>query len=131
MSASYLIKTKAAGASYVYGAGRARPARRWHTQDTAGSLELAKLVAAQRGIRSAGGREAAVFHRGRIVARLAIALAAILAVGCAPLGSSPRWTVQQDPNGLGYWAGPAGSELRFYPSAYANPVVNRAGGPAR
>ena len=53
--------------------------------------------------------------------------------GCS--SNKPRhgygWSVQQDPNGLGYWAGPSGGRQRFYPSAYSNPAVNSAGGPAR
>lgn len=133
MTASYIIKTKAAGrGSYLYGQGRPQPRHQWHTLDTASTLTVAKLIAAQRGIRSGSGRAAAVFYRGRIVARLAVALAAgILAAGCAPLGSTEPWTVRQDPNGLGYWAGPDGEPERFYPSAYSNPILNTAGGPDR
>lgn len=134
MTASYLIKTKSTGRRKIpapalaYWRGALR--RDWHTQAKAGTLEAAKLIAGQAGVRSDYGREAAIFHRGRIIARLAVTLAVLL-VGCAPLGSSPAWTVEQDPNGLGYWAGPVGEPLTFYPSAYSNPIVNRAGGPDR
>ena len=48
-----------------------------------------------------------------------------------PWARGPSWTVEQDPAGLGYHAGPTGGPQRFYPSAYSNPTVNAAGGPAR
>ena len=65
--------------------------------------------------------------RGKL---LALAAVFVLLVSCAR-PNAPAWTVTHDPNGLGYWAGPVGEEPRFYPSAYSNPTVNQAGGPAR
>lgn len=42
--------------------------------------------------------------------------------------AGPGWTVQHDPDGRGYWAGPAGGPLRFYPSSHSYPA-NPPGGP--
>ena len=133
MTASYLIKTKAAGRSFTFGLNsvRPRPRRAWHTRLKASSLESARLIAGQAGIRRSKSREAAIFHHGKIVAKLVIALAAILVVGCSSSGPAPEWTVRLDPAGLGYWGAPAGEPLKFYPSAYANPVDNSEGGPDR
>lgn len=39
-----------------------------------------------------------------------------------PGAGGPAWTVQHDPNGRGYWAGPAGGTLRFYPSSHSYPA---------
>ena len=76
-------------------------------------------------------RNGGPLYRGRVLALTAgLALAAVLIVGCSSTPAA-EWTVRQDPGGLGFWAGPAGGPEKFYPSAYSNPVVNRAGGPDR
>ncbi len=126
MSAGYLIKVKTnrrPGNVDPLAHYRPRRPRRWRTMASAHSLASAKLIAEQGGYRSTGSTTAAVFYLGRIVAHLGLALAALLLVACARR-DTPTWTVELDPAGLGYWAAPAGDELRFYPSRYANPVTN-------
>ena len=78
-------------------------------------------------------------HRRHATRAVALAIVLGLLEGCYsdqdlpawPWARGPSWTVEQDPAGLGYHAGPAGGPQRFYPSAYSNPTVNAAGGPAR
>ncbi len=71
----------------------------------------------------------------RVAAGVLITLAvALLAGGCgcnpAELQAVPQdhrattgsWSLEHDPNGRGYWAGPEGGRERFYPSSHSYPV---------
>ena len=103
-----------------------------NTTATAGSLAVARRPCDEIDPEELNAVGPARVQGGRKVLALAaaLALAAILIVGCSST-PAPEWTVRQDPGGLGFWAGPAGGPEKFYPSAYSNPVVNRAGGPDR
>ena len=130
MTASYIIKTKLRRHLVPLAHYRPSRPRRWSTRANASSIDAARLIAGQAGLRSTPTVEAAVFHRGKIVAKLALVLAALVLAGCARR-NVPTWIITHDPGGLGYWAAPAGEEPRFYPSAYSNPIVNQTGGPDR
>lgn len=134
MTHQFLIKTRLRWPGGRYAPlSHFRPRRkpRWTTQAKSGSLDAARMIASQMGLRSDTNRRCSIFHRGKIVARLAVAIAAGLLVACeAPPRHGYGWEVRQDPAGLGYWAGPSGGRMKYHRSAYS-PGVNRAGGPDR